>query len=141
MPTTDADTATDTDTDTDSAAAAFTFARLHHVQLSIPPGGEEKSRTFWAGPLGMRELAKPPVLAARGGCWFHGGGIDVHCGVEAEFAPARKAHPGLLVTGTDSGQYSLRRASAVCMMGSCPPPEDPPARQPTRARRRSTTGT
>jgi catechol 2,3-dioxygenase-like lactoylglutathione lyase family enzyme len=82
-----------------TSAAAFTFARLHHVQLSIPPGGEEKSRAFWSGPLGMRELAKPPVLAARGGCWFRGGGIEVHCGVEAGFAPARKAHPGLLVTG------------------------------------------
>lgn len=78
---------------------AFSFARVHHVQLSIPPGGEDSSRAFWGGALGMRELAKPPVLAARGGCWFGGGGIEVHLGVESEFAPARKAHPGLLVTG------------------------------------------
>lgn len=80
-------------------STAFTFARLHHVQLSIPAGGEDASRAFWADLLGMRELPKPPVLAERGGCWFGGGGVEVHVGVEADFAPARKAHPALLVTG------------------------------------------
>jgi hypothetical protein len=39
------------------------------------------------------------VLAARGGCWFRGGGLEVHLGVEDPFVPAREAHPGLLVTG------------------------------------------
>jgi catechol 2,3-dioxygenase-like lactoylglutathione lyase family enzyme len=79
--------------------ADFAFTRFHHVQLSIPPGGEDQSRAFWSGVLGMQELAKPPVLAARGGCWFGGGGVEVHMGVEADFAPARKAHPALLVAG------------------------------------------
>ncbi len=45
---------------------------LHHVQLPIPPGAEELCREFWGGVLGMTELEKPPVLAARGGCWFRG---------------------------------------------------------------------
>ncbi|WP_280666491.1 MULTISPECIES: hypothetical protein [unclassified Kitasatospora] len=44
-------------------------------------------------------MVKPPVLAARGGCWFRADGLEVHLGVEAEFAPARKAHPGILVNG------------------------------------------
>lgn len=47
----------------------------------------------------MEELDKPPVLAARGGCWFRGGDLEVHLGVEEPFAPAAKAHPGLLVDG------------------------------------------
>jgi catechol 2,3-dioxygenase-like lactoylglutathione lyase family enzyme len=76
----------------------FTFARVHHVQLAIPPGGEERCRAFWGGVLGMDEVEKPPVLAARGGCWFRGGGVEVHLGVEREFAAARKAHPGILVS-------------------------------------------
>ncbi len=75
----------------------FAFARLHHVQLAIPAGGEDECRAFWGGVLGMTELEKPPVLAARGGCWFAGGGLEVHLGVEQDFAPARKAHPGILV--------------------------------------------
>lgn len=75
----------------------FAFARLHHVQLAIPPGGEPACRAFWGGALGMHELEKPAVLAARGGCWFRGGGVEVHLGVEQDFVPARKAHPGILV--------------------------------------------
>jgi catechol 2,3-dioxygenase-like lactoylglutathione lyase family enzyme len=79
----------------------FGFTRLHHVQVSVPAGAEEKCRAFWSGVLGMTELEKPPVLAARGGCWFRGGGLEVHCGVEQDFAPARKAHPGILVTAIE----------------------------------------
>ena len=60
----------------------FTFARLHHVQLAIPAGGENQCRAFWGGILGMVELEKPAALAARGGCWFRGGGVEVHLGVE-----------------------------------------------------------
>jgi catechol 2,3-dioxygenase-like lactoylglutathione lyase family enzyme len=80
----------------------FTFQRLHHVQLAIPPGGEEVARQFYGGVLRMVELDKPPVLAARGGCWFSGGGWEIHLGVEAEFVPARKAHPGVLVDDLDA---------------------------------------
>ena len=75
----------------------FALDRLHHVQLAIPSGGEARCREFWGGLLGMEELEKPPELAARGGCWFRGGGVEVHLGVEEDFAPARKAHPGFLV--------------------------------------------
>ncbi|AXT86587.1 glyoxalase [Aeromicrobium sp. A1-2] len=75
----------------------FTLVRLHHVQLAIPPGGEDECRAFWSGVLGLDEVEKPPVLAARGGCWFRGGGIEVHLGVEQDFVAARKAHPGILV--------------------------------------------
>jgi catechol 2,3-dioxygenase-like lactoylglutathione lyase family enzyme len=89
---------------------SFTFHRLHHVQLAIPPGGEEVARQFYAGVLGMAELAKPPVLAARGGCWFSGGGWEIHLGVEADFVPARKAHPGVLVDDLDALAERLRSA-------------------------------
>ncbi|MBS2965712.1 glyoxalase [Actinocrinis puniceicyclus] len=81
------------------AEPVYSFTRVHHVQLSVPPGGEDASRAFWRDALGLRELTKPPVLAARGGCWFAGDGVEVHVGVEAQFAPARKAHPALLVGG------------------------------------------
>lgn len=77
----------------------FTFSRLHHVQLAIPADGEDACRKFWGETLGMAEMSKPPALAARGGCWFDGGGVEVHLGVEPDFAPSRKAHPGILVTG------------------------------------------
>jgi catechol 2,3-dioxygenase-like lactoylglutathione lyase family enzyme len=69
---------------------------IHHVQLACPPGSEDVLRSFYVGVLGLTEKPKPPRLAARGGCWFTGGAIELHLGVEADFRPARKAHPGLL---------------------------------------------
>jgi catechol 2,3-dioxygenase-like lactoylglutathione lyase family enzyme len=75
---------------------------VHHVQLAIPPGSEDACRAFWGEALGMTEHPKPPVLAARGGCWFRGGALEVHLGVETDFRPARKAHPGIRVTALDA---------------------------------------
>lgn len=71
---------------------------IHHVQLACPAGVEDDLRAFYSGVLGLAEKSKPPVLAARGGCWFssEARGIELHLGVEADFRPARKAHPGLL---------------------------------------------
>jgi catechol 2,3-dioxygenase-like lactoylglutathione lyase family enzyme len=93
-------------------AQPFAFRPLHHVQLAIPPGGEDRCRDFWSGVLGLTELEKPPVLAARGGCWFRGGDLEVHLGVEDPFAPARKAHPGVLVTGLHALADRLAAAGA-----------------------------
>ncbi len=72
-------------------------AGFDHVQLALPPGGEERARAFYGAVLGMTELPKPPALAARGGCWFASGDAVLHLGVEQDFRPARKAHPGLRV--------------------------------------------
>lgn len=77
------------------------FADIHHVQLAMPTGREDEARAFFVGVLGMTEIEKPPVLAARGGAWFRGGGVELHLGVEDAFVPARKAHPGLVVLDLD----------------------------------------
>lgn len=74
---------------------------IHHVQLACPAGSEDASRAFYAGVLGLAEIDKPPALARRGGCWFRGHGIELHLGVEEDFRPARKAHPGLRMAGLD----------------------------------------
>jgi catechol 2,3-dioxygenase-like lactoylglutathione lyase family enzyme len=74
-----------------------TIVGIDHVQLAMPPGGEDAARGFYAGVLGIPEVPKPPHLAARGGCWFEDGPVKVHLGVEEDFRPARKAHPALRV--------------------------------------------
>src|SRR5512147_3073253 len=70
---------------------------LHHLQLAIPRGAEERARAFYGSLLGLREIAKPAHLARRGGVWFELGALQLHLGVEEEFRPAKKAHPALLV--------------------------------------------
>ncbi|HUO49774.1 MAG TPA: VOC family protein [Acidimicrobiales bacterium] len=74
---------------------------IDHVQLAMPEGGEERATAFYEGLLGLRRRPKPPALAARGGCWFSNGTVELHLGVEADFRPARKAHPAVLVAGLD----------------------------------------
>jgi catechol 2,3-dioxygenase-like lactoylglutathione lyase family enzyme len=74
---------------------------LHHVQIAVPAGSVPALRAFYGQVLGMTELPKPAALAARGGVWFRSGTAELHLGVEADFRPARKAHPGLLVDNLD----------------------------------------
>jgi catechol 2,3-dioxygenase-like lactoylglutathione lyase family enzyme len=72
--------------------------RLDHVQLAAPAGCEEEARRFFGELLGLREIEKPPSLAARGGVWFE----HLHIGVEDDFRPARKAHPAFAVDDLDA---------------------------------------
>ena len=71
------------------------FTRFDHVQLAMPPGGENVARDFYTGVLGMTEVRKPARLTARGGTWFQSGDLALHLGVDPDFKPARKAHPAL----------------------------------------------
>jgi catechol 2,3-dioxygenase-like lactoylglutathione lyase family enzyme len=84
------------------------ITRIEHVQLAMPAGGEALARAFYLGALGIPEMPKPPHLAQRGGCWFERGDLKIHLGVEAEFRPARKAHPALLVDDLPALKERLR---------------------------------
>lgn len=88
---------------------------LDHVQVAIPAGGEGVARRFYTGLLGMAEIPKPPVLAARGGCWFESGTAVLHLGVEEPFSPARKAHPAFLVADLDTLEASVAAAGFECV--------------------------
>jgi catechol 2,3-dioxygenase-like lactoylglutathione lyase family enzyme len=83
---------------------------IHHVQLAMPAGAEEQARAFYARVLGLTEISKPPTLAARGGAWFGNDSVQLHLGVEKDFRPARKAHPGLLVNDLDGLDAACRAA-------------------------------
>jgi len=85
---------------------------IDHVQLSMPAGGEDEARHFYGSMLGLREVAKPPELAGRGGCWFMGSGAAVHLGVEHDFRPMAKAHPALLVRDLAAARVALIAAGA-----------------------------
>jgi catechol 2,3-dioxygenase-like lactoylglutathione lyase family enzyme len=81
-----------------------------HVQLSMPPGGEDAARRFYGAALGLREVAKPAALASRGGCWFAGPGVAIHLGAEPGFRPLAKAHPALLVDDLAAARETLAAA-------------------------------
>lgn len=83
---------------------------LDHVQIAMPSRGEPAARQFYGDLLGLTELAKPSNLATRGGLWFQCGSLQVHLGVEADFRPAKKAHPAFLVHDLRAVREALERA-------------------------------
>jgi catechol 2,3-dioxygenase-like lactoylglutathione lyase family enzyme len=86
------------------------FTAFDHVQLAMPKGEEERARSFYCGVLGMKEVAKPMELAKRGGCWFTSGPLQLHLGVEADFHPAKKAHPAVRCRNYEDITSRLRAA-------------------------------
>jgi catechol 2,3-dioxygenase-like lactoylglutathione lyase family enzyme len=91
------------------------FSAIDHVQLAMPPGEEERARGFYRDLLGMVEIPKPPDLAKRGGCWFASGDVQLHLGAEADFRPAKKAHPAMRCHDYE-GLTSRLRAAGIEMV-------------------------
>ncbi len=83
----------------------MTETAIHHVQMAIPAGGEERARRFYGEMLGLPELTKPAHLRRRGGVWFATGTLPLHLGVDPAFQPAAKAHVAFHI----SGLMTLRR--------------------------------
>jgi catechol 2,3-dioxygenase-like lactoylglutathione lyase family enzyme len=83
---------------------------IDHVQVAMPRGREVEARGFYGSLLGLSEVPKPPVQAARGGLWFKCGSQELHLGVEEPFSPARKAHPAIVFSEFESLLEQLREA-------------------------------
>ncbi|MDW4910484.1 VOC family protein [Streptomyces sp. ADMS] len=97
------------------------IAAVDHVQLAAPTDSEDALRAYYVDVLGMTEIPKPPALAARGGCWFQAGPVQLHLGIEEDFRAARKAHPGLRVVGIDAyAELLAARGATVTWDGDLP---------------------
>lgn len=92
--------------------APYRLAGVHHVQLTMPAGQEDRAEAFYSGVLGLERVAKPDPLEARGGAWFRSAEVEIHLGVEEEFRPARKAHPAFLVKGLALLERDLAESGA-----------------------------
>ena len=93
---------------------------IDHVQLAMPPGGEELATWFYEEVLGVPRVPKPVELAIRGGCWFERGELRIHLGVQDDFVPATRAHPAFAVSDLD------RLAARLEAAGVAPRREDGP---------------
>jgi catechol 2,3-dioxygenase-like lactoylglutathione lyase family enzyme len=83
------------------------FKGIDHIQLAAPENCEHEARRFYVEIIGLKEIPKPENLRGRGGCWFQFGPQEIHVGVQKDFVPATKAHPGLLVEGLEEFRNSL----------------------------------
>lgn len=84
------------------AVQTMKITAIDHVQLAMPAGEEQRAAQFYADILGLKQVPKPVELAHRGGAWFENDSVKVHLGVEADFRPARKAHPAFVVEDLSS---------------------------------------
>jgi len=100
----------------------MTILSIDHVQIAMPAGEEEKARAFYIRVLGFTEIPKSPELAQRGGVWFQAGNVQLHLGVEADFRPARKAHPAFVVD--DLAAILVPAQNAGCEIDTSQPPLD-----------------
>ena len=83
---------------------------VDHIQIAMPSGEEEKARSFYISMLGFTEIPKPTELVKRGGAWFQSENVQLHLGVEADFRPARKAHPAFIVEDLETLLVKVQRA-------------------------------
>jgi catechol 2,3-dioxygenase-like lactoylglutathione lyase family enzyme len=93
------------------------MARLHHVNVSVRPGGEDAEVAFLTEVLGFR----PVVLAAEsdsfGARWYEGDdGVQIHISVDAEHRAARLAHTALVV-GDEAAAIEQRLIEAGAEIG------------------------
>ncbi|MBG9453004.1 glyoxalase [Lysinibacillus sphaericus] len=81
---------------------------LHHVQITIPKGEEEKGKHFYCQVLGLKELEKPDSLKGRGGFWLQVGNKEVHIGTEDGFDRlTTKAHIAYQVENIEEWKKTL----------------------------------
>ena len=103
----------------------WSFETIDHVQLAMPEGAEAEAESFYRDVLGLTVVPKPPAMAVRGGRWFEQGAVRIHLGVEANFRPARKAHPAIVVSNFDALLSRLRDEGVEFRAAA----EDPGARR------------
>jgi catechol 2,3-dioxygenase-like lactoylglutathione lyase family enzyme len=81
---------------------------VDHVQITIPPGTEERAREFYCSLLEIKEIEKPDNLKPRGGFWLQAGSEQVHVGTEEGVDRHRtKAHVAYRVSDLDSWRKKL----------------------------------
>jgi hypothetical protein len=67
--------------------------RLHHVNLSVVPGGVEAETAFLVEVLGYTQLVVDDELRELGAIWFETtDGTQIHLSEDPEHHPAAKAH-------------------------------------------------
>jgi catechol 2,3-dioxygenase-like lactoylglutathione lyase family enzyme/ribosomal protein S18 acetylase RimI-like enzyme len=92
--------------------------RLHHAQITIPPGAEETARRFYCELLGLPEVEKPESLKPRGGLWVEAGDRQVHLGTEDGVdRTATKAHLAYQVTDLAGWRARLGQAGFTALDG------------------------
>ncbi|MDN4073617.1 VOC family protein [Fictibacillus terranigra] len=86
----------------------LTIKGIHHVQVCIPPGGENTARDFYTHVLGLAEIEKPEGLKKNGGLWYQTGNQELHIGVDRSDSYKGKSHPAFEVAQLERVKQHLQ---------------------------------
>jgi catechol 2,3-dioxygenase-like lactoylglutathione lyase family enzyme len=89
---------------------------IHHAQIVIPVGAEDRARAFYCGVLGLVEVPKPEVLRVRGGLWLQVGDRQLHVAA-ADEPPQKRAHVAYEVDDLDAWRARLVAAGIAIVDG------------------------
>jgi catechol 2,3-dioxygenase-like lactoylglutathione lyase family enzyme len=99
---------------------------IHHAQIMIPVGQEDKAREFYCQLLGLTEIEKPAALKVRGGIWLEVGEQQLHLGINtkvsidakgAENPALSRAHIAYRVEDIATWRQKLKAASIEIIDG------------------------
>lgn len=92
--------------------------QVHHAQITIPKGEDNKAREFYCEFLGLSEIEKPGSLRGRGGFWLELGGFQIHIGSEDDFDRTKtKAHLAYQVENLEVWRDKLERRGIKTIEG------------------------
>lgn len=92
--------------------------KVHHAQITIPKGEEEKAREFYCELLGLNEVPKPDSLQGRGGFWMELDRFQIHIGTEDDFDRTKtKAHVAYQVENLDTWREKLEAQNIEVIEG------------------------
>lgn len=93
---------------------------IHHAQIMIPLGQEDKARKFYCQLLGLTEIEKPTALKVRGGIWLEVGQQQLHLGIDtkgAENPALSRAHIAYRVEDIEGWRQKLKAANIETLDG------------------------
>ena len=93
-------------------------ATIHHVTITIPPGGEAAARKFYVALLGLTEIEPPPRQRSTAGFWLVAGDRQLRIDVAEARLPTRLA---LEVTKLEVWRTKLTIAGHEVSDGEPPP--------------------
>lgn len=81
---------------------------VQHVNLTIPPGSEDRARAFYTDILSLNEIEKPVPLRANGGLWYRVGDLELHLSVEESPRTPSRRHVGFIVDDLELARSFFR---------------------------------
>ena len=92
-------------------------ARIQHVSVPLPPGGQDAARAFYGGVLGLEEVPVPETLESINLVWYSLGDTELHLFV-SELTGDRSARHFCIELDDVEDQRHKLEAAGITVVGA-----------------------